>query len=186
MNVAKARSDANDRAQVEFFRLGVHYYVVGRFAALTGLFPMAGNLLHHAAEMFLKGAVVRLVGLDKLRKISHDLNGLWREFTTHFAISDSVAFGHAIAELDRFERLRYPDKAIREGMEVTFSVYRDHRVETSGPRKPPPRYSLVLEDVDVLVKLIFEKAQVNPRFLLQRLRPEGMDFLSRENSHLLE
>ena len=60
--------DADDRARVEFFRLGVHYYVAGRFAGLTGLFPMAGNLLHHAAEMFLKGALVRIVGLNKLRK----------------------------------------------------------------------------------------------------------------------
>jgi hypothetical protein len=37
------RAKLNDRAQVEFFRLGMHYYVTGRFAALSGLFPMAGN-----------------------------------------------------------------------------------------------------------------------------------------------
>jgi HEPN domain-containing protein len=181
-----SNSDANDHAQVEFFRLGVNYYVAGRFAALTGLFPIAGNLLHHAAEMLLKGALVRVVGLDKLRDIGHDLNDLWREFTTQFAISDSLAVDIAIVELDRFERLRYPDKVIHEGMEMTFDVYRTHRVETSGVGNAMPRYSLVLEDVDVLVKLIFAKAQVNPRFHLQKLRPEAMDFLSRENSHRLE
>ncbi len=179
-------ADANDRARVEFFRLGVHYYVAGRFAALTRLFPMAGNLLHHAAEMFLKGALVRIVGLDKLHHISHDLNGLWREFKTRFVVSDSDAFDHSIAELDRFERLRYPDKVIREGMEAIFDVFRSHRAKTSGLPKAPLRYSLVLEDVDVLVKLIFEKAQVNPRFFLQKLTPEAMDFLSRQNSHRLE
>jgi hypothetical protein len=179
-------ADANDHARVEFFRLGVHYYVAGRFAALTRLFPTSGNLLHHVAEMFLKGALVRIVGLDKLRNISHDLNGLWREFKTRFVVSDSDAFDHSVAELDRFERLRYPDNVIGEGMEAIFDVFRSHRAETSGLPKAPPRYSLVLEDVDVLVKVIFEKVQVNPRFVLQKLTPEAMDFLSRQNLHRLE
>ena len=145
-----SKPDADDRARLEFFRLGVHYYVAGRFAGLTGLFPMAGNLLHHTVEMFLKGALVRIVGLDKLRNISHDLNAVWREFTTHFAIPDASDFGNAISELHRFERIRYPDKSTHEGMEATFAIYRSHRVEISGPGKPSPRYFLVLEDVDAL------------------------------------
>src|SRR5205807_10406911 len=95
--------DADDRARVEFFRLGVHYYVAGRFAALAGLFPMAGNLLHHAAEMFLKGALDRFVGLNELRNMNHDLNSLWRAFKTHLQIPDGVDFDGAIAELHRFE-----------------------------------------------------------------------------------
>jgi hypothetical protein len=176
-----SHADLNDRARVEFFRLGMHYYVAGRFAALAGLFPMAGNLLHHAIEMFLKGALVRLVGLDALRDIGHDLNKLWDAFKAHFPSSEAASFDKPIVEMHRFERLRYPDIVIREGMEATFAVLRSQPVETSGPGASPPRYSLVLEDFDALAKLLFQKAGVNPQFHLQRLRADAMDFLSREN-----
>jgi hypothetical protein len=92
-----APADLNERAAVEFFRLGLHYYIAGRFATLAGLFPMAGNLLHHAVEMFLKGALVRLVGLKPLRKVGHDLNGLWDMFKTHMAVPGS----RRLREVDR-------------------------------------------------------------------------------------
>lgn len=162
------------------------YYVAGRFATVTGLFPMAGNLLHHSVEMFLKGALVRLVGLEPLRKVGHDLNRLWDLFKTHLPCPEAASFDKPITEMHRFERLRYPDTAIREGMEATLAIFRDRRVETSGPGDPLPQYSLVLEDFDALAKLIFERASVNPQFHLQRLRPEAREFLARHNVHQLE
>lgn len=179
-------AEQNDRARVEFFRLGVHYHIVGRFAAFAGLFPMAGNLLHHAVEMFLKGALVRAVGLKGLREFGHDLKGLWEEFTTHFPSPENVSFDKSIVEMDRFERLRYPDVAIREGMEATLAFFRTDRIETSGPGAPPPRYSLVIEDFDRLAKHVFAMASVNPRFHLQSIRAEAMEYLSRHNHHRLE
>jgi hypothetical protein len=179
-------SNYDDRARVEFFRLGVGYYVVGRFAAFSQLFPVAGNLLHHAIEMFLKGALVRSVGLGALKGIKHDLKKLWSEFKKHHTSTESDSFDEAIGELHRFGRLRYPDVVIGEGMELTFDVFREHRVETSSPGKPLPRYSLVLEDVDALVKFISQNQRVNPRFHLQRIPAEAVDFLYRQNVHPLE
>ena len=41
---------------MQYFRFGTQYYVAGRYAALVWLIPVAGNLLHHAIEMYLKGA----------------------------------------------------------------------------------------------------------------------------------
>ncbi len=152
-------TELNDRAAVEFFRLGVHYYVAGRFATFARLFPMAGNLLHHAIEMFLKGALVRIVGLEALRTMGHDLNRLWERFKADFPSSTNASFDKPIADMDRFERLRYPDIRIREGMEATLAIFRNHRVETSGLEKAPPRYSLVIEDFDGLTAFIFRKAQ---------------------------
>jgi len=38
-------------------RSAIDYYAVGRYAVFAGLNPTAGNLLHHAVEMCLKGAV---------------------------------------------------------------------------------------------------------------------------------
>jgi hypothetical protein len=179
-------SNHDDRARVEFFRLGVNYYVAGRFAAFSQLFPVAGNLLHHAIEMFLKGALVSSVGLGALKGINHDLNKLWREFKKHHTSKESDSFDEVIGALHRFERLRYPDFAIGEAMELTFDVLREHRVETSGPGKPLQRYSLVLENVDALVKFIFQNEGVNPRFYLQRLPAEALDFLYRQNVHPLK
>jgi len=150
-------TELNDRARVEFFGLGVHYYVAGRFATFAGSFPMAGNLLHHAAEMFLKGTLVRIVGLGELRSIRHDLNWLWKTFKVHFPSSENAPFDDPIADLHRFERLRYPDIRIREGMEATLAIFRNQPVETSGPGKSPPRYSLVLEDVDALAAFFFDR-----------------------------
>ena len=173
-------------AHHEFFRLGTHYYIAGRFAALSGLLPVAGNLMHHAIEMFLKGALVRLVGLGELKKgIRHDLPKLWTRFKKQIPSAEATSFDVPIADLHRFERIRYPDNMIREDSQISFSVSRGQRVESSGT----PRlsyYTLVLEDVDALVKFLFHKASVNPQFYLQRLSESVKDFISRENVHRLE
>jgi hypothetical protein len=179
------KADANDRARVEFFRLGTSYLVVGRFAALTALFPIAGNLLHHAIEMYLKGALVRMVGLDGLRDIGHNLNRLWEEFKTQIPSAEAGSFDGSIAELHRFELIRYPDRVVREGMEASFTVFRGQRVESSGSI-PLPAYKLVLEDIDALTKFLFDKAGVNPQFHLQSLKKESKEFLARHNRHSLE
>jgi hypothetical protein len=179
------RAKLNDRAQVEFFRLGMHYYVTGRFAALSGLFPMAGNLLQHAIGMFLKDTLVQPASLDAVRNMGHDLSKLWVAFKAASPSPDAASFDLAIEELNRFERIRYPDKVIREGMEASFTVFREQRVESVGPSAPLPSYTLVLEDIDALTKFLFDNANVNPQFHLQHLRGDGREFLSRHNRHSL-
>ena len=57
--------------------------------------------------------------------------------------------------------------------------------EMAGPNGPIRPYSLVLEDVDALVKAIFSGARVNPRFYLQGLRDDAKGFLSKHNRHSL-
>lgn len=178
-------ANENDRARVEFFRLGTHYYVAGRYAALSGLFPMAGNLLHHAIEMYLKGALVRLQSLQELFKLGHDLNRIWGTYKAQIAPAGAESFDTAIAELHRFERLRYPDTVVREGMDATFAVFADQPVEVKGPNGPIHPYALVLESVDALVKSIFSGSSVNPQFYLQALRDEAKVYLNKHNRHSL-
>jgi hypothetical protein len=115
----------------------------------------------------------------------HDLN-LWREFKKHYPSTESHSFDRAVGELHRFERLRYPDVAVSEGMELAFDIYREPRIETSRPGESLPRYSLVLEDVDAVVKFIFQKRGVNPKYYLQRIPEEARGFLDRQNAHPLE
>src|SRR5256885_2139178 len=96
-------TEKNDRARMEFFRLGVHYYAAGRFAALNHLIPVAGNLLHHAIEMFLKGALGPVIGLEALRNTRHDLNRIWTTFKENFPIDGPAVLDKGVAELHRFE-----------------------------------------------------------------------------------
>jgi hypothetical protein len=42
-----------------FFSSASQYYVAGRFAVFVALNPVAANLMHHAVEMYLKGARAR-------------------------------------------------------------------------------------------------------------------------------
>src|SRR2546423_12356690 len=46
-----------------FISTGMDYYVAGRYAVFAGLNPTAANLLHHAVEMALKGALAKK-GMD--------------------------------------------------------------------------------------------------------------------------
>ena len=41
-----------------FCDLATQYYIAGRLAARAAQAPVYGNLLHHAVEMYLKGALV--------------------------------------------------------------------------------------------------------------------------------
>jgi hypothetical protein len=131
--------------------------------------------------MALKGTLVIRVPRKQLRAVGHSLRALWSEFKSH--IGGDNAVDGAIAALDRFERLRYPDKMLREGMTGTFTVFRGQQVIVSGPGELPPRYDLVLEDVDSLMKMLFEKGRANPQFYIQRLRPDAITYLSRDNKH---
>lgn len=170
-------------ARAEFFRRGTDYYAVGRFAALNGMFLIAGNLLHHAVEMFLKGTLVRLIGLEEAQRIRHDLNKLWAEFAIRFPSPEVATFDGPIVELHRFERIRYPNNVIREGMQATFAPFRVERVTSSGPGAATPSYTLVLEDVDAVVKFLFEKADVNPQFFLRHMGEGATEYVCRSNLH---
>jgi hypothetical protein len=42
-----------------FFSSAAQYYVAGRFGVFAALNPVAANLMHHAIEMYLKGALLK-------------------------------------------------------------------------------------------------------------------------------
>ena len=63
-----------------FISAGMHYYVAGRYAVFAGLNPTAANLLHHAVEMALKGALAKKgMDLKALKGLSYDLPRIWRD-----------------------------------------------------------------------------------------------------------
>src|SRR5882757_8871087 len=66
-----------------FFSSASQYYVAGRFAVHAGLNPVAANLMHHAVEMYLKGALLKSKAktLKELKdKFGHSLPKCWDAF----------------------------------------------------------------------------------------------------------
>lgn len=176
----------SERASREFFRSATHYYIAGRFSAISQFFPVCANLLHHAVEMYLKGALSAHLTLDELRTFNHHLNKVWEKFKTVFSDPHHAQFDAAVSALHQFERLRYPDTVLREGMTCQFHLFRAHVIPPESPGSPmPPAYTLVLEDVDHLVKIIFDKANMNPGFFINGINDQAKHFLLLHNAHPL-
>jgi hypothetical protein len=155
----------SERIDIEFMKLGVDYYVAGRCMARAQRLPVVGNLFHHAVEMMLKARLVQKHSLDDLRRLSHDLTRLWEAFKADFPGVDLREFNGTVASLAAFERIRYPDKILAEGMAA--------RLEWAGPIAGPlnpervePEYVLVVNDIDLLTATIFRVSSRNPWFFI--------------------
>ena len=97
-------------------RLSLQYYVAGRFAALNRLHGVAPILLHHALEYILKAALARTHTLAQLkRKHDHDLESLWQAAVQEISTLKTPVRDRTIADLNKFEDLRYPYKLTTQG-----------------------------------------------------------------------
>lgn len=169
-----------------FFSTATQYYVAGRFAALAGLNPVVGNLLHHAIEMYLKGYLSKTKSLAHLKKkLRHNLPLIWKEFKTHINDPDFDQFDGAVSGLHSFEELRYPDSVLKKGISCMVSIKRPtcSLLSSSGTRSgPEPKYDLCLEEIDELVGRMFTAASMNPKVFLGMLSKAAKQYLCEENS----
>jgi len=176
------RSLAQD-AYGAFFDRSIQYYAAGRFAFLAGLNPVAGNLLHHAIEMCLKGALSKKgTGLSELRKLGHELSDIWNEFKLQASDPSLSRFDAAVSALNEYEELRYPNSVLNKGMLSGFELKRGQAAQVSGLAAAVPRYTLCLEDVDELMSFVFKNASVDPTFFTGALKKQAKQFLSEENA----
>jgi hypothetical protein len=84
----KMTTDNDARASDLFLGSAIHYYVTGRFAVFARFNPTAANLLHHAVEMSLKGALAkRGMNLCDLRDLNHNLPKIWRVFQSEYGVN---------------------------------------------------------------------------------------------------
>jgi hypothetical protein len=166
-----------------FFSNALDYYICGRFAALAGLAPVVGNLHHHAVEMYLKGGLSKTKTLAELKRLSHNLPGVWGEFKAQFKDPALNQFDGVVSALHAFEELRYPDSVLAKGMSCSICIKRPSSsvgaIATAGA---PPHYDLCLEDVDKLVATIFLVVSVNSKFFTGRLNQAAKRWLNEENA----
>ena len=166
-----------------FFKTGSQYYIAGRFAAFAWFHPVAGNLFHHAIEMYLKGALSKTKSLSDLRKLSHDLLSGWAAFKVHANDRALDRFDATIAGLHDYEELRYPDSVIAKGMESTIEIVRSsipNGAATGGTSVPP--YRVCVQDIDELVSVIFAAASRNPQAYLRFPNDPAREFLTKDNT----
>lgn len=165
-----------------YFSTATQYYVVGRYAVISGIAPVAGNLLHHAVEMALKGYLINSMSSSKLKdNIGHSLNKLWEIFKNTLPASDLKKYDTMISRLENFETIRYPDHVAEHGMLVQFDVGKV--TNRSKPKLPGsvPRYDLRLQDIDDLFDEIFNSSSVNPSFFMSGLSQFAKEYLKKEN-----
>jgi hypothetical protein len=115
--------------------------------------------------MFLKGCLVTQVGFDLLPRgrNGHDLNALWAEFRKYFTDPKFDRFTATITELHNFEQIRYPEKLITNGGFLGVGFPSGARnVQLSGTKLP--EYQLAVNDIDDLVKDLFDAGNVNLKF----------------------
>ena len=175
--------DTDENLRISMFQLATQYYASGRFAALSGILPVCGNLLHHAIEMYLKGALASVLDLTAMRALNHNLVQIWGRTKQSYPASNLGRFDDTINRLNLFDRLRYPDAVLREGAQMRLTRLRSEWLPMPNATRPEPDYDLVLEEIDELVKVIFSFANLNPTFFTAGLNSRALAILSEQNLH---
>jgi hypothetical protein len=162
-----------------YFDTATQYYVSARYAYFAHAIPTAGNLFHHAIEMYLKGCLVGTHNEAERRRLGHNLDRIWRRLKRQIGEQSLSRFDATIADLNAFEDLRYPEKV--RGRPIHFELVRPP-TETSGSRlKTTGQFQLFLNEIDHLVSVLFHQATLNPKFFTVSLSASGRALLTKDN-----
>ena len=173
-------SDDDGYLRSRYFEAGVGYYLTGRFAWLAGAVPVAGNLFHHAVEMFLKGHLAATTTEEERKGLSHNLPRTWVQYKRTVLDATLDQFDGIIEAVDHFENLRYPEKV--ENYIVQFASTGPF-IYPTGPAvgMSTPTFTVVVNEIDALVAELLRHANYSTwRFAAHF--PEGARaFLKRDN-----
>ena len=162
-----------------YFSTATQYYASGRAAYFAQAIPTAGNILHHAVEMYLKGYLVQTHDEGQRRRLGHNLRKIWRRCKQKTNDAALGEFDPIIRDLDAFEELRYPEKIL--GWAVHFELTRAPGGITGTAAQKVPRFQLALNEVDGLVAAMFQHANLNPQAFAMTIGAEGRNALTRHN-----
>ena len=165
-----------------YFGTATQYYVAGRYAMFTGLVPVAGNLLHQAVEMALKGHLATTLSTSDLKNHKHSLHKLWRTFKKNLPTAHLKKYDSVITRLDQFETIRYPEHIAKHGMLVLQDAAKVRSRSKAKVHQTVPRYDLRLQDVDALLDAVFDSSSVNPKFFVTGLNSLAKKYLVMENA----
>jgi hypothetical protein len=89
-------------------------------------------------------------------------------------------FDPVIASLDKFEDVRYPETVARRGMTGTIDFTSPGVAAVSGPGSARlPSYKINVQDLDDLMKHIFDKSEMNFQAFTSGLGHDASEYLNR-------
>jgi hypothetical protein len=137
--------------------------------------------------MFLKAQLARKVKQQSLKELereySHRLPDLWDAVKKDLPRAALSMFDDTIAALHPFEDVRYPDKAIVGGAQLSIRWQRSSFVTGLQPGNGPipPLYEVTVADIDNLVAAVLEACSVNPEFFTCSMNEYALDVLVQRN-----
>jgi hypothetical protein len=167
-----------------YFNLATQYYVTARWATLSISGTVAGNLFHHAVELYLKGDLSRSMPRNQLKLFGHNLSRLWEAYKRKYSAVDLSSFDSSVKQLHKFETIRYPDVIAEKGAFFAIPVSSPQPplgFSVAGVATTPPTYLVVVNDIDKLIGNLFTVSSLNPDFCFAILSVEGRTILYREN-----
>jgi hypothetical protein len=196
----------------QFVDFSVKYFVIARDAFfLPGYVPPSANLFHHAFEYLFKyrwlvqeieahyggdpkldtaaeqqAFVTFMDGKQRemANTFGHDLPPIWSAFKATVGIPALRRFDAVVAELQKWEGVRYP--WFPAGAQQMQTLLRRADRAASGGSMPVDSFVLCLEDMDELFREAFLAARLNPGVLRGRLlHAAAGDAYDRENYHKL-
>jgi hypothetical protein len=164
-----------------YFRYATDYYVAARFAFFARSIPTAGNLFHHAVELYLKGSLTHELNEKGRKNLGHRLERIWRRFKQSIREPGLDRFDGVIAALDNFENIRYPEKTARLGAGLGSSLAAPGPTLLGSFKDKTPQYTIIIHQIDELVAELVQKSSLNPHFLKVRISEEEKIYLTRDN-----
>jgi hypothetical protein len=132
-------------------------------------------------EFFLKGALIEQLDENARRKFRHNLGRLWRRYKKERNNPGLAKFDQTIRDINKFERIRYPEEIFRLGMLAEIGFERSPPLPRGLKAPPGERYVLALNEVDELVNLIFQIEGLNSKFYISGLNDHAKRYLDHQN-----
>jgi hypothetical protein len=184
MSVAQKLSHSvNPDVRYKLFEYGLEYYFIARVSAYARLSHIFGNLYHHAVEMMLKSHFCRTKSLHVIfKEYGHHLASLWKDFKADFSDKDLSCFDLLIADLDAFEKVRYPDHLLEHGGAIIIE-WEDPpgKPQQSLRNKAVPEYRLTVRNIDRFVARLVQLLSINAAAFTTMVHHECRDVVLRDN-----
>jgi len=172
-----------------FLDLAFGYYMTGRFAVINRL-HVAPNLMHHAVELLIKFTLLKhepesqpsAATAQLAQRYGHRLNALWIRYKQHVAPTDLSRFDQVIADLARWEDVRYGGFPAGTSVAKSMGLVRAP-AQTS---RPTDLYVFGLQEVDDLITAMFQASRINPPFVGNRYAHTALrEWYERDNQHIM-
>ena len=99
-----------------------------------------------------------------------------------FPTEDLTEFDAMIDELEKFEKIRYPDEILAHGACIGLGLGKGKPFTSMTPRQTEPEYQMGVGDVDAFFARLFPLCRLNPKAYFSFLSSQGRQVLTEGNA----